>query len=181
MTKKIEWKQSTIDYDALNKITAKILAVSETGKNNVESGHLYKISASKSDKKIKAAIENAKKGFLVFESRSEEFKKDSRSRGGITSGNNAKESGQFKDYCKAGTESSSNVRIENTRIYKQKLYDLITLEEFTTKDIAHLYINFEHLKDDQMLRKWITDTNYFIFIRKEGNAKIYKKVWNLEN
>ena len=175
MAKNIQWKKSTIDYDKLNKLTPKSLSSTERGNMNVESGHLAKISGISTLKKAKSSRENGLKGFDKFEKMSEEYKHDSRYRGGKTSGNNAVKSGQFKEFRSAGTKSAVALKLEKTLGYKQKLYSLIQLEEFTTNDILHLYKEFDHLSKSQMIRIWVRDTDFFTVIGKKGSTKIYTK------
>lgn len=147
------------------------------GKINVESGHLAEISKIMTPKKLKSSIKNGLKGIAKFESMPEDFKHDARSRGGKTSGNNAVKSGQFAEFVKAGVKASIELRRVQTLSYKQKLYDLIQLEEFTIKDISHLYKEFNHIKNNAMIRIWIRDADFFECIGvKGGNSKVYKKV-----
>lgn len=77
---------------------------------------------------------------------------------------------------KKATAASNIIKKEKTELYKKKLYDLITLDEFTIKDIEHLYTEFDNLKDTQMIRIWVKDTQYFTPLGRRGLARLYKKI-----
>lgn len=88
---------------------------------------------------------------------------------------------KLKESLKKATSVSSKNKQENTKILKQKLYDLIDLEEFTVYDIEHLLEHFDDFQDLQMFRIYLRDKSKYEVVgirpnNKPGaNPKIYKK------
>tara|TARA_R110001606_G_scaffold88783_1_gene199929 strand:+ start:135 stop:593 length:459 start_codon:yes stop_codon:yes gene_type:complete len=104
MAKNIQWKKSTLDYDKLNKLTPRVLAGTERGKSNTELG------------KIGAAIGSH----------------ESRSRGGIVSGNAHKESGHWESIQKKATINSRIAATKRALERKMIITNQLPLnEEFT--------------------------------------------------
>jgi hypothetical protein len=72
--------------------------------------------------------------------------------------------------------ASGILKKEKTENYIKKLYSLIVLDQFTINDIKHLYKEFDHLKDDQMIRIWIKNSDMFEQINTSiKKNKVYKK------
>jgi general stress protein YciG len=90
MTKKIEWKESSIDYDALNKITDDKLYRIENGKSlgnlNKESGHLTEISKKGGKTTGKRNVENGHMKKIQVMSLTFEHQSNAGKKGGSTTG-----------------------------------------------------------------------------------------------
>ena len=72
---------------------------------------------------------------------------------------------------KIGASVTGAQKKANTKILKQKLYDLIELKEFTVYDLEHLLENFDEFQDLQMFRFYLRDKKMYEVVGTKPNGK----------
>lgn len=158
MTKKIEWKESNIDYDALNKITHRSLVATERGNQNKSLG------------KIGSGLGNI----------------ESRRKGQKNSVQNQIESGTFKNWLdsgkKAAAEKSINDKLERIERFYALIYLKFKNDTFNILDLKILDSYFpEYTSHSKAYRRFLEDNKLYQFLGYKNKSKMYKIIWNLEN
>lgn len=103
---------------------------------------------------------------------------------------NTAKKNSYENKMKAASKGGSITGITKRALtikWKQELYDMITLKEFTVYDIEKYINEFPNMSDLQMFRLWLRDISKYEVVgirenNKSGaNPKIYKKVETNKN
>lgn len=150
MTKKIEWKESSIDYDALNSLSDSKLSWIENGKSL---GNLNK-ELDRIGNKIGS--------------------KETRSKGAKNSSEIQKKSGKLEKFRAAGTNAAALNKVNRSTTRKIELLNDITSAPFIIKDIENIFK--KHGMPIKTARNFLNETKYFKNLGFDGHkSKVYQK------